>query len=308
MDFSADRRRLLLWKTLGTLMEQLPVQFAVRAAQAIAWVIALRDTPTRRRAEENLRTILEYGADEPIDDKVLRRWIWRYYASYARYWAEGATLPGLDPDDAVARIAFVEGEEHLLKAMAAGNGAIVALPHIGSWEWGGALMAQMGFPMTAVAEVLEPPALFEYFVAKREQVGLRIVPLDANAGKQLLGILRSGGLVGLLCDRDLTGDGIDVELLGRLAHMPAGPATLALRTGATLIPGVVYSGPGQDHHVVLEAPIDLARTKSLRADVARVSQDLADALSRLIARAPEQWHVFVDPFEDAPASVATDNP
>jgi phosphatidylinositol dimannoside acyltransferase len=307
MDFSADRRRLLLWKTLGTLMEQLPVQLAVRVAQAVGWLVALRPSATRQRAEENLRTILEYGADHPIDDKVLRRWVRRYYASYARYWAEGATLPGLAPEQAVDRIAFVEGEEHLLKAMAAGKGTIIALPHIGSWEWGGALMAQMGFPMTAVAEVLEPPELFEYFVAKREQVGLRIVPLDGNAGKQLLKVLRDGGLVGLLCDRDLTGDGIDVELLGRRARMPAGPATLALRTGATLIPGVAYSGPGKYHHIVLDAPLDTTRTKSLRADVATTTQDLADALSRLIARSPEQWHVFVDPF-DVPTSAAAQEP
>jgi len=104
--------------------------------------------------------------------------------------------------------------------------------------------------------------------------------------------LRAGGLVGLLCDRDLLGNGIDVEFFGEKTTMPAGPATLAMRTGATLLTAAVYSGPGQDHHAVVGAPIDLTRSGSLRSDVSRVTQDIADRFEPLIRRAPEQWHVF----------------
>jgi KDO2-lipid IV(A) lauroyltransferase len=74
--------------------------------------------------------------------------------------------------------------------------------------------------------------------------------------------------------------------------MPAGPATLALRTGATLCTGAVYSGPGRDHRAVVEEPIDTTRTGSLRTDVARITQVIATRLEGLIRRAPEQWHVF----------------
>jgi KDO2-lipid IV(A) lauroyltransferase len=295
---SADRRRLLIWTSLGTLLEKLPVQLAVRLAQGAGWLVALRRTPTRDVVEDNLRSIVESSSEEPIDAKVLRRWVWRSYASYARYWAEGATLPALDPVLAGARISFVEGEQHMHEAMALGRGAIVALPHVGSWEWGGALTAQMGYPMTAVAERLEPPELFEWFVAKREAIGLIVEPLDRGAGRRLVETLRAGGLVGLLCDRDLVGDGMEVELLGRRAKVPAGPATLALRTGAPLLAGVVYSGPGKDHSVYLSAPLDTERRDSLRKDVERVTRELADQMTELIRRAPEQWHVFVPAFAD----------
>ena len=88
--------------------------------------------------------------------------------------------------------------------------------------------------MTAVAERIEPPALFDYFVEQRAAMGLTIVPLDGHSGGTLLSTLRSGGLVGLLCDRDIEGTGIEVEFFGERTTMPAGPATLALRTGATL--------------------------------------------------------------------------
>ena len=88
-----------------------------------------------------------------------------------------------------------------------------------------------------------------------------------------------------------------MTLLGERTTIPAGPATLALRTGAALIPGTIYSGPGRDHSIVLAEPVETTRTDArLREDVARVSQDLADQLSDLIRRAPEQWHVFSDPF------------
>ena len=184
--------------------------------------------------------------------------------------------------------------------MASGQGCIIALPHVGSWEWGGALLAQIGYPMTAVAEELDPPQLFEWFVAKREAMGIHIEPLGQGAGRKLLSVLGDGGLVGLLCDRDIEGGGIEVELLGARTTMPAGPATLALRTGAALLVGVIYAGPGDQHAAHISPPISTERRGRLRDDVTAVTQVLADELSGLIRRAPEQWHVFSDPFDESP--------
>ena len=105
--------------------------------------------------------------------------------------------------------------------------------------------------MTAVAEDLEPPALFEWFKAKRESIGIRIEPLDEHAGTVLLQTLKDGGVIGLLCDRDIQGNGIEVEFFGERVRLPGGPATLALRTGATLVAAACYSGPGRDHFAVV---------------------------------------------------------
>jgi KDO2-lipid IV(A) lauroyltransferase len=159
------------------------------------------------------------------------------------------------------------------------------------------MLAHFGYPMTAIAERLEPPELFEWFVAKRIEMGLLIEPLGPEAGSAVMGVLKSGGLVGLLCDRDIEGSGIDVELLGSPTTMPAGPATLALRTGATLLTGVIYSGPGRQHAAMLSPPLDVSRHGRMREDVAALTQEIADRLSVLIRRAPEQWHVFSDPFD-----------
>jgi KDO2-lipid IV(A) lauroyltransferase len=236
----------------------------------------------------NLRRVL--GA-EAADPAVLDRWAHRAFRAYARYWVEGARL-ATTPQSEVVERTFVDGLHHLVEGTALGRGVIMALPHVGSWEYGGAFLASQGLPMTSVAERLEPPELFDFFVAQRAAIGLTIVPLGPGSGNALVSTLRSGGLVGLLSDRDIEGTGVDVEFFGEKTTMPAGPATLALRTGARLVTGAVYSGPGLEHRGVVEEPLDTSRQGSLRSDVARLTQEIATRFEGLIRRAPDQWHVF----------------
>ncbi len=306
MSQAKDRRRYVIWRSLGTALEQLPVPLAVGVAERAGSLIARRDSATKRAVRENIRSVVEHGSAEPVDERVLERMTRRAFASYARYWAEGATLPAQPVSVIDAGIDLVEGHQLLTDSMALGRGVIIALPHVGSWEWGGAMLARMGFPMTAVAEQLDPPELFEWFVDKRHAIGLEIEPLDRNAGKVMLSTLADGRLVGLLCDRDLTGDGMVVEMFGRSLKVPAGPATLALRTGAVLLAGVVFSGPGGQHCAHIVGPIATERQGRLRADVQRVSQALATRVESLIAEKPEQWHVFGDAFETEQPAVRTD--
>ena len=236
----------------------------------------------------NLRRVLGAGPD---DGPIVDRWARRSFRAYARYWVEGARLGGTSPIE-VEQQTLVEGLEYLVEGMAAGKGVIMALPHVGSWEYGGAFLATQDLPMTSVAERIEPPELFEFFVEQRAAMGLTIVPLDGSSGSSVIATLRRGGLVGLLSDRDLAGNGIEVEFFGETTTMPAGPATLALRTGAALVTGAVYSGPGPDHRAIVEPPLDTTRQGTLRQDVARLTQAIATRFEGLIRRAPEQWHVF----------------
>jgi KDO2-lipid IV(A) lauroyltransferase len=123
--------------------------------------------------------------------------------------------------------------------------------------------------------------------------------LDDHAGTTMLAALNSGGVVGLLCDRDILDNGLPVDFFGQRLTLPAGPATLALRTGAMLVAAACYTGPGRDHYAVVSPPIDTARTGRLRQDVNRVTELLALELEGLIRRAPEQWHVLQDRFGTA---------
>ena len=294
----AGSARVALFKSAGALLEALPERVDVAAASWIAERFGRRDSAPRR----NLRVNVSHALRAPgagVDDELLDSFVERAFASYGQYWAEGAKLPAIDPDEVFSRFRIAEGLEHLREAKERGNGIIIALPHVGSWEWGGSYLNSLGLGMTAVAEELDPPELFEWFRGKREAIGIRIEPLNDHAGTILLRTLTENGVVGLLCDRDIQNNGVEVEFFGERVPLPAGPATLALRTGATLVCAACYSGPGRDHFAVVTPPITVQREGRLRADVTRVTQLVAVELEGLIRRAPEQWHVLQPRFEGA---------
>ena len=277
-------------------MERLPERFDVALAKRLAALMGRRSPGGRANLRTNVAHALR-AEDQALDERLLELFVNRGFKSYGRYWAEGAKLPGIKPRRVFERFRIAEGLEYLYDARAKGKGTIIALPHIGSWEWGGSYLDSLGLGMTAVAEDLEPAELFTWFKSKREAIGIRIEPLDEHAGTVLLQTLRDGGVVGLLCDRDIQGNGIEVEFFGERVRLPGGPATLALRTGATLVAAACYSGPGRDHFAAVTPPIVAEREGRLRDDVTRVTQALALELEGLIRRAPEQWHILQPRFE-----------
>ena len=289
-----DRLTFRTYTTLAAALRNAPEPLGRAVAAVVGEVMALKRGETRDLATAHLRRVLAQSpnaTETDLDPIALRRLTRRAYRAYARYWVEGARLPGLSRELVCSRM-LVEGFDNLKEAMDKGTGAVMALPHVGSWEWGGAWLDAVGYPMISVAERLEPPELFEWFIEQRKAMGLEILPLDMASSAVVLKALRSGRLVGLLCDRDLVGNGVEVEFFGERTTMPAGPATLALRSGAALLPTVVYSGPGLYHTAVIGPPLDTTRRATLRKDVARLTQDIAVQFEQFVRRAPEQWHLF----------------
>jgi phosphatidylinositol dimannoside acyltransferase len=285
--------KYVTYRGLATAMGRLPEPLARGAADSVARVLARRGGPALSMNERHLRRVLQSeGAGVVPDPALVRRWSRRTYREYARYWVDGARLPYTSGDEIRARVMFERGEDHLRSAARSGQGVVLALPHVGSWEWGGAWLALEDMPMTAVVERLSPPQLFNWFLAQRAEMGLTGVPLGDGSGAVVLRTLRQGGVIGLVCDRDLVGNGVEVEFFGEKTTLPGGAATLALRTGAALIPAAVYSGPGSWHTCVVGPPLNCARTGSMRADVSRLTQELAGIFEGYIRRRPEQWHLY----------------
>lgn len=289
------RARVVLFKTGATVLERLPERVDVAAARRLGVWLGARSAG-RAHLATNLARVLAAPSSAPPADLV-DRYVRRGLANYGQYWAEGAKLPALKPRTITSRFTIGEGLEHLEAAFARGRGVVIALPHVGSWEWGGSFLASLGMPMTAIAEELEPPELFKWFSSKRESIGIHIEGLNSQVSSKLLTVLKAGGVVGLLCDRDIQGGGVEVDFFGARVTLPGGPATLALRTGATLLAAACYTGPGRDHFAVVTPPILAQREGRLREDVTRVTQCVAHELEGLIRRAPEQWHVLEARFE-----------
>jgi len=143
-------------------------------------------------------------------------------------------------------------------------------------------------------EAIEPPELFEWFVELRSKLGMNVIALGPSAGREVIAALKRNDVVCLLCDRDIQRSGIEVEFFGEPTTLPGGPATLALRTGAALLPTAVYFTDRTDGHFgVVRPPIATERgDEGLRVDVERVTQALTVELEHLIRRAPQQWHMF----------------
>jgi KDO2-lipid IV(A) lauroyltransferase len=237
-------------------------------------------------ARRHLRHVL----GSAVSDVELDRDVRRLMDSYARYYMELFLLPSMSPSEIHDSSRF-EGIEHVHQAREKGNGVIIAMPHTGNWDLAGAWVAQAA-PCTAVVERLEPPELYEWFNEVRHRLGFETVPLGPHAGATLMRHLRDNRALGLLCDRDVGGSGVEVEFFGERTTLPGGPATLALRSGAPILPSAAYFDDAVGHRGVIGAPIPSERTGRLRDDVVRVTQTLTNELEKLIRRAPTQWHNF----------------
>jgi len=263
--------------------EPIGAPFARAAAAMAPAVFAQR----RRQVERNLRRIHGPG----YGGRDLQRAVAATFDSYGRYFYELFLLP--TRSRAWVEQHFVcHGEEHIRAAVDAGAGAVLALPHLGNWDQAGAWLAGRGYTVTVVAETLEPPELFDWFVSTRAQLGMRVIPLSPTAGTEVLKALRDNEVVCLLCDRDLTGDGIPVDFFGERTTLPAGPAMAAVRAGAPIIPVGCYFRPGGVEEAFIDAPLDTSRRGPLRDDMARITQDLAHRFETMIRRDPTHWHLL----------------
>jgi KDO2-lipid IV(A) lauroyltransferase len=163
----------------------------------------------------------------------------------------------------------------------------MALPHSGNWDHAGAWCGATGVPFTTVAERLQPESVYDRFVAFRESLGMEVLPLTGGERAPfdvLTERLEAGGTLCLLADRDLSARGIDVQFFGATARMPAGPASLALSTGATLIPVTLSFTDGGWRCVFHSAVV--------HTDVATMTQAVADAFAAGIAAHPADWHML----------------
>ncbi|RZU74720.1 KDO2-lipid IV(A) lauroyltransferase [Micromonospora kangleipakensis] len=243
------------------------------------------------RLRANLRRVVGPDLPEAELDALVRRGL----RSYARYWMEAFRLPALNRRQILAGFRL-DGQEKLAADVAAGRGAVVALPHAGNWDAAGAWVAATGWPITTVAERLRPEGVYERFLAFRQGLGMEILPTHGGerpAFDVLVDRLRAGAVVPLLADRDLSARGIEVEFFGGRTRMPAGPALLALRTGAPLYVASLWYEP-DTACAALEGPLELPDPDSGPLDqrVRTLTQRIADGLAAGIARHPEDWHML----------------
>ncbi|HEV7192869.1 MAG TPA: phosphatidylinositol mannoside acyltransferase [Jatrophihabitantaceae bacterium] len=293
------------------LVKALPRRMSERAFRAGADAAVVRNGAGAQQLRKNLRRVVgpevsELRLDQLVGDAL---------RSYSRYWLETFRLPKMD-HGAIARTAErgTHGSEHIDAAIERGKGVIIALPHMGNWDVAALWLIHHGLPFTTVAERLKPESLYDRFVAYREGLGMEVLPLTGGArppAEVLAERLAANRAICLLADRDLSRNGIEVQFFGEAAKMPGGPALLAARTGAALLPISLWFTADGGWGQRIGAPIELPQAR-LTEQVAAGTQALADAFAVEIAAHPVDWHMLqrlwladLPPRPDRPAGMTS---
>jgi phosphatidylinositol dimannoside acyltransferase len=270
---------------------KLPASSARRLFALVADVLWWRHGSSVQRLEANLRRVT--GATLPASQ--LRRLSRAGMRSYLRYWLEVFRLPVIPRERIMAGMHINSDQEEVAFAhLAAGRGVIFALPHMGNYEQAAAYIVMRGAgTFTTVAERLDSDIVYERFLSFRESLGMEVLPHTGGDGpfRVLAERLSQGHLVCLVCDRDLTASGVEVQFFGEPARMAAGPAALAVQTGAALMPVTLWF-QGQDWGARIYPEVPPPSTGTEHEKISSMTQQVAKAFEGGIAEHPTDWHML----------------
>ena len=287
------------WRTLRVLPEQAAYALFDRVA-AVAYRRGGKGVQRLRANYARARPELSPGQLDELVRAGMR--------SYMRYYCEAFRLPSLSHDD-IQRGVRAEGAQELQALSAQGQPVVVFVGHLGNFDLAAAWSASNIAPATTVAERLKPEEVYQEFVAFRRSIDMDIIPLTGGEDpfRGLVRVTRAGGrVVALASDRDLTRNGVEVDLLGHRARMAKGPAVLALLTGAPLFAASIHYepvAPGEGlggHRTVVQFSERLTpRTDGTTAEKAQdLIQQCADHLAPTIREHTTSWHMLQKIFVD----------
>ena len=311
----------LLWAWRAA--PKLPAPLLYGALQIGADFTWLRRTKGVRRLESNLLRV-----QPNLSKRQLRKLSRIGMRSYMRYYADVLSAPAMTTEQLAARVR-ISNIAGVNAELAAGRSVVLALGHLGNWDWAGAWAAKHFGSLVTVAERLKPEELFQEFKGMRESLGMTIYALESGSGgsvfRELLRDARSGGTaIALLADRDLTSGGIEVPAFGELTRVAAGPAALSIAAGIKVFPTVITyerlygqrrraAGRKWGIHVDFQEAVSAADFPDAPKDQLAnlISETWYTRWARGIKSHPQDWHmlqrVFVsdlDPTRDAKVRAA----
>lgn len=244
------------------------------------WLVRRAD---RRAIEANLTAVLG-------EARSARRLGRDVYRNFGKYLIDFLRFPSLTPA-VVRECVCVEGLEHLQAALARHGGAISVTAHLGNWELAGAVTAQLGFPVAAVALNHRDPRVNAFFNAQRQSQGVTAIP-PGMALRHCQRFLSQRYVVALLGDRNYTGRGVCGRFLGRAMEAPRGPALLSWRTGAPIVPGFLVRTGAARYTLCFEPPLLPQRDLDEAAAIGELTQRYLDVIESYVRRYPTQWFLF----------------
>lgn len=277
-----------LWQFVTAVVRRLPPRAGYAIAGVVGWFGYYLWPGGRRSMLRNYRHVLR-GAPASEIRRVARRSL----INYCCYLADFVRFPSLTPQQMVSAVAGDESFAALDRALEGGKGAIIVCMHLGNWDLGAGAAAARGYQATVVAETFPDPRLDAIVAGARRRLGMSIVKME-KAGPSLLRALKNNGVLALLIDRPVPGEGVKVEFFGEQVEVPAGPARIALRSGATVVPAAFprREPNGMPVQVLTDFGIAYKPTGDDTHDVRELTQAIMKSHERFIREYPAQWYMF----------------
>jgi len=294
-----------LFRLTIVLMRPLPLWLGYRIAAAVAEVCYHFFGRQRRALNENLAHVL--GTSNPREVDAVAR---RAFRNFGKFVIDFIHYPVMTREECHQRLAFNQWVE-LDAVMASKRGMLIVTMHLGVYDLGGAALAAYDYPVHAIGENYGYKKMDELIHDSRRRLGMKIIP-NERVGPGVIRALKRGEILALAIDVPPPGQSITVDFLGAPAEVSSAPARVALRTGAWVVPSIVYRGPESDsiirplldtHSVRYEPTGDEER------DVRALTRQIMAAFEPMVRAHPEQWFIFrpVWPHtaqHTAPASLA----
>jgi KDO2-lipid IV(A) lauroyltransferase len=241
------------------------------------------DREHRTIACHNLR--LAFG--DALSDDEINRIVREVFRNFAQTAVEFVRIPSLDYEKAVTLIS-PENRERLDECLERGKGVILVTGHFGNWELMAAAGALAGYPISAVARPMNHSIWDKIINEIRQSSGLKIIARDRSAFA-IVKRLKRNEVIGILTDQNTRRQNIFVDFFGMKAATTSGPALLALKTGAALVPAFMLRSEHGSHRLIIEEPIEVVPTGDIEADALVLTQKYTAALEKYVRQYPSQW-------------------
>jgi KDO2-lipid IV(A) lauroyltransferase len=296
-----ERIVVVVFRVVSFLLVRVPLRVSEPIAR-VGFIAGYYLWPSKRRIiKHNAAHVLGL----PVSHRDVAGLARGVYGTYSRFAVEVMRLPNL-PADEPERLMIREGEHHdrflahCRRCAEEGRGVIAVSGHIGSIEVFAGAYANEGLPMYGLADDSAFPELFERLNASRARWGVTIIPWKKL--RDIFRVMRTPAILGMVVDWGYRSDDLPVKLFGSWTTLPAGPATLAARTGATIVPVVARRTADGRYTPVMHDPIEV--TDASPAAIAAATQGIADALEDMVAVAPDQWYTFKPMWPVTEAEIA----
>ncbi len=189
------------------------------------------------------------------------------------------------------RVLEIRGLEHLEAALSKGHGVIALGFHLGNFVLLTAAMGVAGYPVQTLIRFLDDERLMDLVRHHSRSFYTELIPSlpRREAVKSILAVLRDNGIVIMLADNLKRGE-LETTLFGQPVRTARGFVSLALRTGAAVVPVYLVHGDGGGLQLVVEPEMEMVRTGELDADLAANTGGIMRLLENLVRRYPDQWY------------------